>query len=336
MPQFEEPPVIELSSDLLLATLLKEKTSFSDKGMPMREYQIAQVDVFTDRIFGGNPLAVVLEATGLSDAEMQAIAGELPHAPGTTTFVLSATDSGSDARVRIFTSACELPFSGHSTIGTAYVLAARRPRNRPRLVLEVGIGPVEIEVERVAGAPQTLWLRQSAPAFGAEFPDRRRIAQALGIAEADLVPGLPIQAVSGGLPFMYAAVRHPDIVDRAALDLPALLKAAPEAAALGIFVFAPGPDQAAYRVYSRMFSPHTAGIPEDPATGAASGPLAAYLVRYGIVQATGEVQIVSEQGTKMGRQSFIRIHLRVQDGEAREVRIGGRVVPVLEGVLRLP
>jgi len=130
--------------------------------MPMREYQIAQVDVFTDRIFGGNPLAVVLEATGLCDAEMQAIAGELPHTPGTTTFVLSATDSGSDARVRIFTSACELLFSGHSTIGTAYVLAARRPRNRPRLVLEVGIGPVEIEVERVAGAPQTLWLRQSA------------------------------------------------------------------------------------------------------------------------------------------------------------------------------
>ena len=113
----------------------------------MREYQIAQVDVFTDRIFGGNPLAVVLEATGLSDAEMQAIAGELPHAPGTTTFVLSASDSGSDARVRIFTSACELPFSGHSTIGTAYVLARRKPRNRRRLVLEVGIGPVEIEVD---------------------------------------------------------------------------------------------------------------------------------------------------------------------------------------------
>src|SRR5439155_10018787 len=168
--------------------------------MPMREYQIAQVDVFTDRIFGGNPLAVVLEATGLCDAEMQAIAGELPHTPGTTTFVLSATDSGSDARVRIFTSACELLFSGHSTIGTAYVLAARRPRNRPRLVLEVGIGPVEIEVERVAGAPATQRPRQSAPACGAELTDRRRVAQALGVAEADLLCGVPIQAGSGGLP----------------------------------------------------------------------------------------------------------------------------------------
>lgn len=302
----------------------------------MREYQVAQVDVFADRVFGGNPLAAVLDATGLADAEMRAIAQELPHLPGTTTFVLPATTPQMGARVRIFTTSSELPFSGHSVIGTAYVLATRGPGDRRRIVLEVGIGPVVVEVEGSGRTPEFLWLRQRGPAFGAEFPDRRGIARALDLTDADLLPGLPIQAASSGLPFMYVALRDREAVDRVILDVSTLLKVAPEAASLGVFVFAPDPDPAACRVYSRMFAPHTAGIPEDPATGAESGPLGAYLVRYGLVPAQGEIRVVSEQGTRMGRQSFVHIALRVQDGEARDIRVGGRVVPVLEGVLRLP
>ncbi len=297
---------------------------------------MTQVDVFTDRIFGGNPLAVILDATGLADAEMQAIARELiPYLPGTT-FILPATNPRADARVRIFTATRELPFSGHSTIGTAYVLATQRLTDRWRIVLEEGIGPVDVEVESLGTAPNLLWLRHSDPAFGAEFPDRQGIARALGMTDADLLPGLPIQAASSGLPFMYVTLRHRDAVDRVVLDLPTLLRVAPAAASLGVFVFAPDPDPRACRVYSRMFAPHTIGIPEDPATGAASAPLGAYLVRYGLVVASGDVRIVSEQGTKMGRQSFLHIALRTQSGEAREIRVGGRVVPVFEGVLRLP
>ena len=104
---------------------------------------------------------------------------------------------------------------------------------------------------------------------------------------------------------------------------------------MGIFVFAPDPDASAGRVYSRMFGPHSSGIPEDPATGSASGPLGAYLALNGMVKGSGEVKIVSEQGTKMGRQSFVHIRLTARGGIVTDIRVGGGVVPVLEGALRM-
>lgn len=301
----------------------------------MREYPMMLVDVFTDRPFGGNPLVVVLDATGLADDDMWAIAREIPQLPATT-FVLPPTNPESDARVRIFTATHELPFSGHSTLGTAYVLATRRSGNRQRIILDEDVGLVEVELEGPGGAPAQLWVHLNDPTFGEEFSDRAGIARALGVTEVDLLPGLPIQAASSGLPFLYVPLRDRDTVDRVVLDVPTLLGVAPGAASLGIFVFAPDPDPAACRVYSRMLAPHTFGIPEDPATGAASGPLGAYLVRYGLIAGAAEVRIASEQGTKMRRQGFVHIALEVRDGQARDIRVGGSVVPVLEGVLRLP
>ena len=108
-----------------------------------------------------------------------------------------------------------------------------------------------------------------------------------------------------------------------------------EAPNLGVFVFAADPDPTAGRVYSRMFAPHTSGIPEDPATGSASGPLGAYLVTHGLVTSGPSVAIVSEQGTKMGRQSFVHIKIAMRDGRISELRVGGGVVPVIEGRLRV-
>ena len=104
---------------------------------------------------------------------------------------------------------------------------------------------------------------------------------------------------------------------------------------MGIFVFAPDPDASAGRVYSRMFGPHSSGIPEDPATGSASGPLGAYLVLNGMVKGSADVRIVSEQGAKMGRQSFVHIRLTASGDTITNIRVGGGVVPVLEGELRL-
>jgi trans-2,3-dihydro-3-hydroxyanthranilate isomerase len=104
---------------------------------------------------------------------------------------------------------------------------------------------------------------------------------------------------------------------------------------MGIFVFAPDPDASAGRVYSRMFGPHSSGIPEDPATGSASGPLGAYLVLNGMVKGSADVRIVSEQGAKMGRQSFVHIRLATRGGAVTDIRVGGGVVPVLEGELRV-
>jgi trans-2,3-dihydro-3-hydroxyanthranilate isomerase len=299
-----------------------------------REYHFVQVDVFTDRIFGGNPLAVVVDARGLRDDEMQAIAREMNLSE--TTFVLPPTRPDCAARVRIFTPDRELPFAGHPTLGTAGVLADRAmvSAGTARFALEEGVGPVPVEL---AGEPGNafVWMAQREATFGPPVPNRAAVAHALGLGEADLLMGAPIRAGSSGLEFLYVPLCDRQAVDRATLDVRALLASFADAVNMGVFVFAPDPSQEAGRVYSRMFAPHMAGIPEDPASGSASGPLGAYLVRHGIVRATSdtEVKILSEQGTKMGRRSLVHVTLRVSGGRISDIKVGGGVVPVHEGRL---
>jgi trans-2,3-dihydro-3-hydroxyanthranilate isomerase len=302
----------------------------------MTEHRVVQVDVFTDRVFGGNPLAVVFDAAPLADADMQAIAREMNLSE--TTFLLPPTRPDCAARVRIFTPAREVPFAGHPTIGTSWVLATSGmlPAGATRFSLEEGIGPVEVELAGDPAPPAFLWMRHGAATFGPEQTDRAALAAALGLAEDDLLPRAPICSGSTGSTFLYVPLRDRQAVDRAALDVPRLLAVMGEGPRLGVFVFAPDPARAEGRVYSRMFAPHTSGVPEDPATGSASGPLGAYLVTHGLVAAAPAIRIVSEQGTKMGRQSFVHIDIAMRDGVIRELRVGGSVVPVLEGRLRVP
>ena len=231
-----------------------------------REYRFVQVDVFTERVFGGNPLAVVFDAKGLADGEMQAIAREMNCSE--TTFLLPPTRPDCAARVRIFTPAREVPFAGHPTIGTAWVLATEKllPANSLRFNLEEGIGPVEVTLEGDPARPSFLWMRHGAARFGPELGDRAGFARALGLAETDLLAGTPVCTGSTGNTFLYIPLRDRETVDRARLDVPALLAAQGEGPNLGVFVFAPDPDPHAGRVYSRMFAPHTSGVPEDPAT----------------------------------------------------------------------
>lgn len=299
-----------------------------------REFRFVQVDVFTERVFGGNPLAVVFDAAGLSDAEMQAIAREMNCSE--TTFLLGPTRADCAARVRIFTPAREIPFAGHPTIGTAWVLATEKLVHGRRFSLEEGIGPVEVTLEGDPVRPSFLWMRHGEARFGPELADRAGFARALGLGEAELLPGAPVCTGSTGSAFLYVPLRDREVVDRARLDVPALLAAQGEGPSLGVFVFAPDPDPTAGRVYSRMFAPHTSGIPEDPATGSASGPLGAYLVERGLVTPAESVDIVSEQGTRMGRPSFIRIRVGMNAGRVTEILVGGSVVPVIDGRLRVP
>lgn len=302
----------------------------------MRAYAFVQVDVFTDRVFGGNPLAVVLDARGLSDAEMASIANEMNLSE--TTFVLPPTRPDCDARVRIFTPRRELLFAGHPTIGTSFVLAQRGmlPAGAHTLTLEEGIGPVPVRLEGDATAPNFLWMRHGEATFGPAFADRAAFAAALGLTEDDLFPNAPIQVGTTGSAFLYIPLRDRETVDRAALDVPAILRCFADMAAIGIFIFAPDPDPMVRRVYARMFAPHTSGVPEDPATGSASGPLGVYLVQHGLVAPGDDVRIVSEQGTKMGRQSFIHIAVRTEGDVITAIEVGGSAVPVLEGTIRLP
>ena len=300
------------------------------------ELRFVQVDVFTERVFGGNPLAVVFGAEGLETTEMQAIAREMNCSE--TTFLLPPTRPDCGARVRIFTPAREIPFAGHPTIGTAWVLATEGllPAGTTRFNLEEGIGPVEVTLEGDPASPRFLWMRHGEARFGPELGDRAGFARALGLDPADLLPGQPVRTGSTGNAFLYVPLRDREALDRARLDVPALLAAQGEGPNLGVFVFAPDPDPHAGRVYSRMFAPHTSGIPEDPATGSASGPLGAYLVRHGLVKSASEVRIVSEQGTRMGRQSFLHIKLTMQGDQIQSIKVGGSVVAVLEGELALP
>lgn len=302
----------------------------------MDSLRFVQVDVFTERVLGGNPLAVVFEAGGLDERVMQAIAREMNCSE--TTFLLPPTRPECAARVRIFTPAREVPFAGHPTIGTAWVLATEGllPKGTTRFNLEEGIGPVEVTLEGDPGRPSLLWMRHGEARFGPELPDRAGFARALGLEAADLLAGQPVRSGSTGNTFLYIPLRDREAVDRARLDVPALLAAQGEGPNLGVFVFAADPDPRAGKVYSRMFAPHTSGVPEDPATGSASGPLGAYLVERGLVAPAETVDIVSEQGTRMGRPSFVRIRIGMRGGRINEILVGGTVVPVIDGRLRIP
>ena len=305
----------------------------------MRELRFVQVDVFTERVFGGNPLAVVFEGERLADAEMQAVAREMNCSE--TTFLLAPTRRHCAARVRIFTPAREIPFAGHPTVGTAWVLATEKllPPGTTRFNLEEGIGPVEVTLEGDPSRPSFLWMKHGPATVGPELTDRAAFARALGLAESDLLPGQPIRTGSTGNAFLYVPLRDRAAVDRASLDVPALLAAQGTGPNLGVFVFSPDPPSATAgkpTAYSRMFAPHTSGIPEDPATGSASGPLGAYLVERGLVAPTTTAEIQSEQGTRMGRQSFVHIRVATSGGHITDIQVGGSVVPVLDGHLRLP
>lgn len=292
--------------------------------MPDRQVRI--VDVFTEKALAGNQLAVVLDGRKLTSKLMQRIARELNFSE--TTFVLPPDDPAHAARVRIFTPTFELRFAGHPTIGTAWVLVNEGlvPAGALEFKLEEGVGPVGVRGVR-EGERLIFWMTHPPVEFGEVFP-HARIAEAIGIDEADIVRDAPAQVVTTGTPFLFAALRDERAVD-AAVAQPGKLGGLLGKAAIALFVFAASGGD---RLYSRCLG---VDIAEDPATGSASGPLGAYAVRYGLIERMPKVSIVSEQGTKMGRQSFVRITLDY--GESKDIpekiEVGGGVMPVLIGAL---
>ena len=297
-----------------------------------RRYRLRWVDVFTERALAGNPLAVVLEADGLSQEQMQAIARETNLSE--TTFVLPPQKREHAAKVRIFTPYVELPFAGHPTVGTGWVLLDEGlvGSDAAGFTLEEGVGPVPVRVDR-GGGEVVLWMSHPPVKFGEVIEERVDMVAALGLTLSDLVPGAPIQIGSTGLPFLYVALKDAAAVDRAVSSGEALTNVLGSHGLPPVFLFASvGGD----RLYSRMFGPHGATrVPEDPATGSASGPVGAFAVRYGLIQPAAEVSLVSEQGTKMGRQSFVHIKLAYPAGAElpSQIEVGGSVVPVMTAEL---
>jgi trans-2,3-dihydro-3-hydroxyanthranilate isomerase len=297
-----------------------------------RRYRLRWVDVFTDRALAGNPLAVVLQADGLSTPEMQAIARETNLSE--TTFVLPPENREHAAKVRIFTPHVELPFAGHPTIGTSWVLLDEElvSPNSTAFTLEEGVGPIPVSVDR-SGGKAVLWMTHPTVTFGKAVEQRDQLAAALGLNAGDLEPDVPLQTASTGFMFLYVALKNAAAVDRAVADTEALARVLAPHDRPPLFLFATAGTN---RLYSRMMAPHTdSPLAEDPATGSASGPLGAVAVRYGLVPRAPKVSIVSEQGTKMGRQSFVQIRLAYsKDGDIPErIEVGGSVMPVMTAEL---
>jgi trans-2,3-dihydro-3-hydroxyanthranilate isomerase len=302
--------------------------------MKERRYRLRWVDVFTERALAGNPLAVVLEADGLSDTQMQAIARETNLSE--TTFVLPPAKREHTAKVRIFTPYVELPFAGHPTVGTGWVLIDEGlvASDAAAFTLEEGVGPIPVRVDR-GGGEVVLWMSHPPVKFGEVIEERENMAAALRLMVTDLLPEVPVQIVSTGVPFVYVALTDAAAVDRAVSSGEALTGVLDRYGLPGVFLFA---SIGGNRLYSRMFDPHTVTrIVEDPATGSASGPLGAFAVRYGLIPRAAHVSIVSEQGTKMGRQSFIRILLVYPAGAElpSKIEVGGSVVPVMTAELSM-
>jgi trans-2,3-dihydro-3-hydroxyanthranilate isomerase len=297
-----------------------------------RRYRLRWVDVFTDRAMAGNPLAVVLQADGLSTTQMQAIARETNLSE--TTFVLPPEKREHAAKVRIFTPHAELPFAGHPTVGTSWVLLDEGlvSSDAAGFTLEEGVGPIPVKVDR-SGRAVVLWMTHPTVKFGETIEQRGELAAALGLTIADLHPDVPIQILSTGVPFVFVALKDAAAVDRAVASGEALTRVLVPHGLPPVFLFAV---VASNRFYSRMFGLHScARIVEDPATGSASGPLGAFAVRYNLVPRAPELLMVSEQGTKMGRQSFIQIKLAYSTGvdSPERIEVGGSVVPVMTAEL---
>jgi trans-2,3-dihydro-3-hydroxyanthranilate isomerase len=304
-----------------------------------RSYRYLHYDVFTDHLFGGNQLAVVLDGRGLSSETMQAVAKEMNFSE--TTVVLPSERPDTDVRMRIFTPAAELPMAGHPTVGSTFALARAGviAQGRERFVFGLGVGPVPVTMTWRGEDLSFVWMTQSNPTFAEPVGDRAAVAAALSLPASAIVGGLPAQAVSCGVPFLFVPLSTRADVDAIVVDserLAALLRST-GTGAHGVFVFSPQPasgggDRAT--VYSRMFAPEL-GVAEDPATGSASGPLGCYLVRHNVVPAEAAGAMLSRQGVKMGRPSDVHVSIGVRNGEITNVQVGGESVLAGEGILYL-
>ncbi|HTU81015.1 MAG TPA: PhzF family phenazine biosynthesis protein [Candidatus Acidoferrales bacterium] len=288
------------------------------------------LDVFTDTRLAGNPLAIFPDGDGIGDDEMQKIAAEFNLSE--TVFLLPPATRRAAGRARIFTPRRELDFAGHPTIGSAYVLR-QQGESSSSFFIEERVGLVHVDVDAVSEKTPMFWLTTPPIAFY-ETLDRPACAALLGLPEADLAPAAPPQFVSAGNPFLFVQLRSPDAVDRAELQPSLLSKAAGSVDSVGTFVFARKypESELSFDVYARMFAPQT-GIAEDPATGSATGPLAAYMLRYGELPSR-DLEFVSEQGVKMGRRSVLYVRVSHRGGDAA-IRVGGTVAVVAEGTFFL-
>jgi trans-2,3-dihydro-3-hydroxyanthranilate isomerase len=289
-------------------------------GSELLEYWV--VDVFADETFAGNPLAVVLDGDDLTTEQMQSLALEFNLSE--TTFPVRTDTDGADYRLRIFTPTAELPFAGHPSVGTAWLMHSLGRVGAGRVVQECGAGLLPLEVGMDGAA-----LTGGAPSVS-EPVDALPIAEAVGLTAADLA-GTDVRWAGAGLFWAFLHVND-DAVARAWPDLArltALSGSGPDRAGVALLSWQDG------RAHARVFAGGL-GVPEDPATGSAALGMGVWLVATGLVSGDGTAAYEIAQGLEMGRPSRLVCEVRAEGGRAVECRVSGSVQPVAQGKIAVP
>lgn len=292
----------------------------------MRKCPFYIVDVFAEEKYAGNQLAVVRDAKALSDIEMQQIAKEMNFSE--TTFILSDQKRNGGYDVRIFTPKEELPFAGHPTLGTAYVIQHEIIREPVEtIILNLKIGQIPVTLNYSGEQIDILWMKQMAATFGRIF-EPEQISQVLGLNKSEMDDRFPIQEVSTGLPFIIIPLKTLDTLKQAKVSKDKYFELIKDTQAKAMLIFCPETYDKENDLNIRVFADYY-GVPEDPATGSANGCLAGYLVKYRYF-GNDQIDIRVEQGYEIGRSSLL--YLRAKDkGEKIDVSVGGKVEMIAKG-----
>jgi len=273
------------------------------------------LDVFTDRPFSGNQLAVFPNADDLTSRQMQQLANEINYSE--TTFILSPSDETADYDIRIFTPKTELPFAGHPTLGTAFALlnhidSPLKQNNAIALKTKAGTIPL-------VRSGDTIWMRQNDPEFFTLFGDKSKIAALVGLSADDISDDLPLEEVSTGNTMLMVPIKNLSAIGRAVGNMNGIADFFHDKSSLAPYLFTFETVDSTSKIHTRLFAPHL-GIIEDPATGSGAGPLTGYLLKYGVFGDRFEIQ--NEQGLEMNRPSRILMKGSIIEGEYR-IEIGG-------------
>ncbi|MFI5256401.1 MAG: PhzF family phenazine biosynthesis protein [Gemmatimonadales bacterium] len=305
----------------------------------MSRFRFLTADVFTDRPFGGNQLAIFPDARGIPEGRLLDVTREFNYSE--TTFVYPPDDARHTRRVRIFTPGGEVPFAGHPTVGTAHALATigdiALTGDTTRIVFEEKVGPVPVTIRATNGQPTFVQLSVARlPEGGPNPPSRETLATVLGLAEDELLDGeWGPQGVSVGLPFLFVPLRDRRAVERARIRIEPWEQSLRSTWAPELFVFAAGGERPGTDYHARMFAPGLS-VPEDPATGSACAALAGYLVpRDPRRERDGTLRWTVEQGFEMGRPSMLEVEADVAGGRVAAVRVGGASVLVSDGTMAI-
>lgn len=286
------------------------------------------VDVFAEQKYAGNQLAVVRDAGTLSDEEMQQIAREMNFSE--TTFIRSDAPTDAGYPVRIFTPEEEVPFAGHPTLGTAYIIQQELIQECVDTVtLDLRAGKIPVTCAYNDNEVDLLWMQQIPPTFGRSFA-AKSLTKVLGLENGAIDRRYPILEVSTGLPFIIVPLTSREVLRQARIDRDAYFELIRGAHAKAILIFSPETEDPNNDLSVRVFADYY-GVPEDPATGSANGCLAGYLARHHYFgQNTIDVRV--EQGNEVGRPSLLFLHAHL-NADGIEVRVGGHVIMVAKGEL---